>query len=246
MIERAKSTGSMVDQMSRAIAKGDGANFNIDPFRYPKLALAALKPLTRPTAAIDAAHEAVWFDAFWAIKQSSKFQEGLASDDPGSDDIRVLTNVGVGISVGSEKSVPEEVDHREIAVRVQMVDKVKLLLSPKPSEACEARSFGVVLLVEIHVRAERRRTGDSHHDEQIERKKKKHCSCAEDCRDEKVGRVVSFVASMSRGYQMALRIVCMMKSDVVTVENTAHSVMAKAIMEQGLAARYHQMGSDGS
>ena len=70
-----------------------------------------------------------------------------------------LANIHVGISVGSENSVPEEVDHREIAVRVQMVDKVKLLLAPEPSEACEPRSFGMVLLVKIYVRAERHRAG---------------------------------------------------------------------------------------
>ena len=45
---------------------------------------------------------------------------------------------------------------------------------------------------------------------------------------------------------MALRVVLMMKSDVVPVEDAAYSVMAKAVMEQGLAARYDKMGTDGS
>ena len=67
---------------------------------------------------------------------------------PGSARVRVWT------SEGSENSVPEKVDHREIAVAVQMVDKVKLLLAPEPSEACEDRSVGVVLLVKIYVRGE--------------------------------------------------------------------------------------------
>jgi hypothetical protein len=39
--------------------------------------------------------------------------------------------------VGSEKFVPEEVNHCEIAVGMQMVDEVKLLLAPEPSEARE-------------------------------------------------------------------------------------------------------------
>ena len=60
-------------------------------------------------------------------------------------------SVRVRTSEGSENSVPEKVDHREIAVPVQVVDKVKLLLAPEPSEACEDRSFGVVLLVKIYV-----------------------------------------------------------------------------------------------
>ena len=81
-----------------------------------------------------------------------------------------LTNVRVGASVGSEKPVPKGVDHSEIAVRVQMVDEVKLLLAPEPSEACEARFFGMVLLIKIYVRAERRRAGGGHYEEQIERK----------------------------------------------------------------------------
>jgi hypothetical protein len=38
----------------------------------------------------------------------------------------------------------------------------------------------------------------------------------------------------------------MMKSDVVSIEDAAYSVMAKAVMEQGLADRYHQMGTDSS
>ena len=37
-----------------------------------------------------------------------------------------------------------------------------------------------------------------------------------------------------------------MKSDVVSVEDAAYPVMAEAVMEQGLAARYDQMGTDGS
>ena len=49
-----------------------------------------------------------------------------------------LASVHVRTSVGSEDSVPEKADHREIAVCVQMVDKVKLLLAPEPSEACKA------------------------------------------------------------------------------------------------------------
>ena len=45
-----------------------------------------------------------------------------------------LTDVRVGTLVGPEKPVPEGVDHSEISVRVQMVDEVKLLLTPEPSE----------------------------------------------------------------------------------------------------------------
>ena len=157
-----------------------------------------------------------------------------------------LENVRIGTSVGSEQSVPEEVDHREIAVRVQVVDEVTLLLAPEPSETCEFRSCDMVFLVKIYVRGERHRAGGDRYEKQIQRKNKIYPTCDEDCGDEKVGCVVSFVATMSRGHQMALGIVSMMKSDVVPVEDAAYAVMAEAVMEQSLTARYDQMGADSS
>ena len=68
----------MVDQVGTAIAKADGINFECILPRYRRLALAALKPLTRPTEAmVDAAHEAVWFDAFWAINSRADFKKAV-------------------------------------------------------------------------------------------------------------------------------------------------------------------------
>jgi hypothetical protein len=65
----------MVDLVGRAIAEAHGGDFQADPARYSRLAVAALKPLANPTdAMIDAAHEAVWFDAYWAINSRSDFQ----------------------------------------------------------------------------------------------------------------------------------------------------------------------------
>jgi hypothetical protein len=87
---------------------------------------------------------------------------------PSSSTQYFLRLESVGIPVGSENSVPEEVDYREIAVRVQKVDKVKLLLASEPSEACEPRSFRMVLLVQKYVYAERHRAGSGHCEEQIE------------------------------------------------------------------------------
>ena len=66
------------DQVGTAIAKADGGHFESDPARYRRLALAALKPLTRPTEAmVDAAHEVVWFDAFWAINSRADFKRAV-------------------------------------------------------------------------------------------------------------------------------------------------------------------------
>jgi len=108
---------------------------------------------------------------------------------------------------------------------------VKLLLASEPCEAYEARSFDVVFLVEIDVRVERRRAGSGHCKEQIERKNKKHSSGNEDHGDEKVGGVVSFVATIGGGHEMALSIVRMMKSDVVPVKDAANPMMTEAVME---------------
>lgn len=68
----------MLDQIAVAIAKADGGGVHDDPARYRRLALAALKPLVKPTDdMIDAAHEAVWSDAFWAINSRRDFQKAV-------------------------------------------------------------------------------------------------------------------------------------------------------------------------
>ena len=78
MTRQPASTASMVDQVGRAVARADGADFDSDSPRYRKLALAAIKPLARPTEAmIDAAHEAVWFDGFWAINRRADFKKAV-------------------------------------------------------------------------------------------------------------------------------------------------------------------------
>ena len=58
----------MVVRIALALAKAEGQALTADPLRYRRLAVASLKPLTVPSEAmIDPAHEAVWFDAAWAI-----------------------------------------------------------------------------------------------------------------------------------------------------------------------------------
>jgi hypothetical protein len=69
---------SMLDQIAGAIATVDSARLEDDPERYRRLALAALKPLANPTGAmIDAAHEAVWSDANWAINSRADFKKAV-------------------------------------------------------------------------------------------------------------------------------------------------------------------------
>ncbi|MGD0105145.1 MAG: hypothetical protein ABSC06_14040 [Rhodopila sp.] len=71
-------TVTMLDQIAAAIAKADGADLHADPARYRRLAVAALAPLVKPTETmIDAAHEAVWFDNFWAINSRRDFKKAV-------------------------------------------------------------------------------------------------------------------------------------------------------------------------
>jgi len=68
----------MVDRMASALAKADGTASVEDPARYRRLALAALKTLAAPSEAmIDAAHQAVWSDAFWAINSRRDFRRAV-------------------------------------------------------------------------------------------------------------------------------------------------------------------------
>jgi hypothetical protein len=83
----------MLGHIARAVTKTDGVPFVGDLERFLKLVLAVLKPLARPTEAIVyAAHEAVWFVAYWAIsdQRSPGFQEGCAGDDPDGDRLEVV------------------------------------------------------------------------------------------------------------------------------------------------------------
>jgi hypothetical protein len=51
-------------------------------------------------------------------------------------------------------------DHREIAVRVPVMNEVQFLLPPEPCKLLKPRTLYVVLLIEEHMRVERRRTCD--------------------------------------------------------------------------------------
>lgn len=78
MARTSSSAAPMVEQIGRAIATADDAGFEDDPTRFRRMAMAALKPLTRPTEAmVDAAHEAVSFDGAWAIRGRSDFRKAV-------------------------------------------------------------------------------------------------------------------------------------------------------------------------
>ena len=95
--QRLGRPAAMADRIAQALAKADGEASAADPGRSRRLVVAALKPLLVPSEAmIDAAHEAVWFDAEWAIGSRRDFRravramitqaitegQGRAADDP--------------------------------------------------------------------------------------------------------------------------------------------------------------------
>jgi hypothetical protein len=63
-------------------------------------------------------------------------------------------------SIGTDNPIPEEMDHREIAVRVPMMNEVQFLFPSEPCKPLKPRSVYVVFLVEEDVRVERHRTCD--------------------------------------------------------------------------------------
>jgi hypothetical protein len=68
----------MVERIARVIAEADGGDVGADHRRYRRMAVAALRPLLHPTESmIDAAHQAVWSDAFWAINSRQDFQKAV-------------------------------------------------------------------------------------------------------------------------------------------------------------------------
>src|SRR6202034_4850550 len=101
--------------------------------------------------------------------------------------------IQVGLPVGAEQSVPVEVDHREIAVCVEMVDEMKLLHAPEPAKALQQRSLNVIRLVEIDMRIERGCGGRRHGKEQPERQEKECRQPGQDGRYEEEGRVVALL-----------------------------------------------------
>ena len=58
------------------------------------------------------------------------------------------------MAIGAEKPIPEEIDHREIAVPMAVVDEMELLLSPEPRKAAKPRSRNMILIVDVIMSAE--------------------------------------------------------------------------------------------
>src|SRR5215468_5381747 len=71
-------------------------------------------------------------------------------------------------SIGTKNPIPEEMDHREIAVRMPVMNEVQLLFPSEPRKPLKSRSLYVVFLVKKDVRVERPRASNSLNHEEIE------------------------------------------------------------------------------
>lgn len=86
-----------------------------------------------------------WRKSGWAANSKGSIRLSLSSIRP---------------SIGTENPIPEEMDHREIAVRVPVMNEMQFLFPSEPCKSLKPRSLYVVFLVEIDMRVERRRARD--------------------------------------------------------------------------------------
>lgn len=70
-------------------------------------------------------------------------------------------------SIGTENSIPEEMDHCEIDVRMPVVNEVQFLFASEPCKPLKPGSLHVVFIVEKNVRVKRRRARNYVHHEEI-------------------------------------------------------------------------------
>jgi len=89
-------------------------------------------------------------------------------------------------------------DHREIAVRVPVMNEVQFLFPFEPCKPLKSRSLYVVFLVEKDVRVERRRTCACLHREEVDWQYQVCTRSYQKHRNEEEGRIVAFVTEVGR------------------------------------------------
>src|SRR5436309_7163047 len=100
--------------------------------------------------------------------------------------------------IGTENPIPEEMDHREIAVRVPVMNEVQFLFPLEPCKPVKSRSLYVVFFVEKDMRVERRRTCDRLNHEEIDWQYEVCTRSHQKHRNEEEGCIVAFVTEVRR------------------------------------------------
>ena len=135
--------------------------------------------------------------------------------------------------------------HREIAVRVAVMNEVQFLFPSEPCKPLKRRSLYVVFLVEKDVRVERCRTCEYLNHEEIKSQYQESARSYQKHGDEKEWCIVAFLAKVRPRDEMVFGIVAVMEIDVVAKELAADWVMAELVMHQRLPKRHDQMRSAG-
>jgi hypothetical protein len=121
---------------------------------------------------------------------------GFESDTRWFGKSLLSTKPSIRPSIGTENPIPEEMDHREIAVRVPVMNEVQFLFASEPCKPLKPRSLYVVFLVEKDVRVERRRTCNYLNHEEINGQYEVCTSSHQKHRNEEEGCIVAFVTAV--------------------------------------------------
>src|SRR5271169_520868 len=119
------------------------------------------------------------------LRRGSGFVQSLLSTKP-----------SIRPPIGTENPIPEEMDHREIAVRVPVVNEVQFLFASEPCKPLKPRSLDVVFVVEKDVRVERRSTCNYLNHEEINGQYEVCASSHQKHRNEEEGCIVAFVTAV--------------------------------------------------
>jgi hypothetical protein len=129
-------------------------------------------------------------------------------------------------TIGAEQPIPEEIDHREIAVPIAVVDEMELLLSSEPGKAAKPWSGNMILVVEIIMPAEWQRHYRKLNHEQIQSQKQIAQSDNQEDRKHKEQRVIIPVIEIMSGNHMVSRIMGVMKLNMILEKSSAKATVA--------------------
>jgi hypothetical protein len=118
-------------------------------------------------------------------------------------------------SIGTEEPIPKEMYHSKIAVRIPMMDKVKLLFASKPCKPLKPRPLDMILLVEENVRIKRRRTCACLNQEEINWQHEVRTRSCQKHGNKKERRIVAFVAQIRLRDEMIFGIMGVMEVDMI-------------------------------
>ena len=117
-------------------------------------------------------------------------------------------------------------DHREIDVRMPVMNEMKFLFASEPCKPLKPRSLYVVFIVEINMSTERDRTRGYLNHEEINGQYEVCTRSYQKHGDEEEGRVVAFVTEVRPRDEMILGIIGVMEVNVVVKKPASHWMVA--------------------